>query len=405
MYSHQLIVATTQDADLKQPNQTRNKSKMTEATTNPLAGLWKPTHLKALYYGPDSVAKYLLSTLPTSSSKAFIVTGNSLATKTQLIKQVEQLLGPEHHAGTFSKIGEHAPVAQLDEATEVVKKDPHIDTIISIGGGSPIDSAKAISHRVHEKTGKYLYHITVPTTLSAAECTSGAGYTEKNGVKTGVAGPELAPDVIIYDAKFGLETPPHLWLSTGFRAMDHAVECLYHPTATEIMHLMALQAASSLFTYLPKYKDNPKDEDVITQLQLAAFASLGFLGLNTKGSLGLSHTLGYALGSPYGIPHGITSCLTLGHVMQLKAEDPVAAKGIARLTPFIGNSRSGDDKKDAVQAGESILHLVKDLGLKTTLKEKGVGEDQVLIIVKRATGGIESGPVYDKVAELVRKLY
>jgi len=378
---------------------------MTEATRNPLSGLWRPTHLKALYYGPDSVSKYLLSTLPSDSSKAFIITGNSLATKTQLIKQVEQLLGTEKHAGTFSRIGEHAPVAQLDEANEMVESDLNIDTIISVGGGSPIDSAKAISYRVNQKTGKYLYHIAIPTTLSAAECTMGAGYTEKNGVKTGVGAAELAPSVIIYDAKFALETPPQLWLSTGLRAMDHAMESMYHPTATEIMHLMALQAVSNLFIYLPKYKQDPKNEEYITQLQLAAFTSLGFMGLNVRGSLGLSHTLGYALGSPYGIPHGVTSCLTLGHVVKLKAEDPAAAVEIARMLPFLGQSRSGDDTKDGKQVGDDILRLVQTLGLETTLKERGVGDDQVSLIVKRATGGLENGPVYAKVEELVKNLF
>jgi alcohol dehydrogenase class IV len=377
---------------------------MTEATVNPLSGLWKPTHLKSLYYGPDTVSENLISSLPSKSSKAFIITGNSLATKTSLIKEVEQLLGSKH-AGTFSKIGEHAPVAQLDEATDKVKENPNIDTIISIGGGSPIDSAKAISYRVNEKTGKYLYHIAIPTTLSAAECSFGAGYTENTGVKTGVAGPELAPQVIIYDAKFGLQTPPNLWLSTGLRAMDHAVESLYHPTATEIMHLIALQAVSSLFIYLPKYKHDPKNVEYITQLQLAAFTSLGFMGLNVKGSLGLSHTLGYALGSPYGIPHGITSCMTLGHVARLKAEDPKAAKAIARLLPFLGKAQTGNDKEDAQKVGDEILGLVQSLGLKTTLTEKGVGKDQVGIIVQRATGGQKEGVMYDKVAELVKGLY
>jgi alcohol dehydrogenase class IV len=83
----------------------------------------------------------------------------------------------EHHAATFSRIGQHAPVAQLDEATEQVLRNPDIDTVISIGGGSPIDSAKVLSFRVHEKTGSFLHHIAIPTTISAAECTAGAGYT------------------------------------------------------------------------------------------------------------------------------------------------------------------------------------------------------------------------------------
>lgn len=248
--------------------------------------------------------QHLLSCLPRESSKAFILTGTSLANKTALIKQIEEQLG-SRHAATYSKIGQHAPVAQLDEATELVKKDEAIDTIISVGGGSPIDSAKAISYRLNEqKPGKFLYHITIPTTLSAAECTLGAGYTNEQGMKTGVAHPELAPHVIIYDSKFALETPPWLWMSTGMRAMDHSMELMYHPTSTEMpCRQMALFAAGDLFKNLPKYKADPKNEDVITRLQLAAFASLGFLALNVKGGLGLSHALGYALGSPYQIPH------------------------------------------------------------------------------------------------------
>lgn len=383
----------------------RDKTTMTESTTSPLSGLWKPTQLQQMWYGPNSVQKHLLETLPSPSSKAFIITGNSLATKTSLIQQVEELLGKERHAGTFSNIKEHAPVAQLDEATELVGKDPHIDTVISIGGGSPIDSAKAISYRLHGKTGKFLFHISVPTTLSAGECTMIAGYTKEDGVKTGLVDIQLVPRVVIYDSKFALETPPRLWMSTALRALDHAVETMYHPTATEIpARQMALNAASSLFIYLPKYKQDPENEEYITNLQLAAFASLGFFGTNVKGGLGLSHTLGYALGSPYGIPHGITSCLTLGHVVRLKAQDPASAVQIARMLPFIGQSRSGDDRADAERVGDAILQLVSNLGLATNLKQYKVGEGQVPVITKRVTGS-EDGELYDKVSQLVKSLY
>ena len=180
---------------------------------------------------------------------------------------------------------------------------------------------------------------------------------------------------------------------------------MYNPDASELARLMALQAASSLFIHLPKYKRDPTDENVITQLQLAAFASLGYLGYGLRGGLGLSHSLGYALGSPYGIPHGITSCLTLGHVVKLKAEDPKSAAQLARLAPFIGLTKTGNDQADAVQAGQRILDLVELLELNTTLTKQGVGEDQVPIIVKRATGGLENGQSYDRVAALVKGLF
>lgn len=216
--------------------------------------------------------------------------------------------------------------------------------------------------------------------------------------------PYILPSAIIYDSKFVLETPPHLVTSTGLRALDHAAEIMYHPEASQWTRLMALQAAGKLFKYLPLYKQNPKDEAVITQLLLGAYASLGFLGSVTQG-LGLSHALGYALGSPYGIPHGITSCITLAAVVRFKAEQSAdAAREIARLAPFVGAKSSGDDKKDSEAVADAIQKLVDDLGLTTNAKDKDVGEDQIPVITKRASGK-EEGPEFDKVKGLVKSLF
>lgn len=376
---------------------------MTDSSFSPLAGLWKPTHLKQLYYGSDSVKTRLIDCLPSDSSRAFIITGSSLANKTQLIHQVEAQLG-DRHAGTFSGISQHAPIKALDEAADLVKQDDKIDTIISIGGGSPIDSAKAISYRVNQQRGRFLHHIAIPTTLSAAECSMNAGFTDDKGNKTGVSDPGLAPHAIIYDATFALETPPWLWMSTGLRALDHAMELMYHPTATELCRWMCMVAASELFKSLPLYKQDPKDVQTITRLQLASFGALGYLGLNVKGGLGLSHALGYALGSPYGIPHGITSCLTLGHVVKLKARrSRDDAKQIARMVPFVGLQSTGNDVADAEAVGEAVLELVRSLDLQTTLSEQKVGRDQIPVIAKTASGS-DSGPLYDEVHALIESI-
>jgi alcohol dehydrogenase class IV len=377
-----------------------------DSTYQPLAGLWQPSQLKRMYYGPGSVEKYLTACLPTSESRAFIVTGSSLANKTNLINQVEQLLASKH-AGTFSQISQHAPVDRVEECAELVKKDKHIDTVISIGGGSPIDAAKVVSSRVNDHHGKYLYHISIPTTLSVAECTSFAGYTEKDGTKQAVRGPELAPHVIIYDASFAKKTPVWLLESTAIRALDHAVELMYNPTAAEAptKHL-CVAAIKIFFDNLPKHKRDPNDDNVLTTLQLASFNSLYPIGLNLKGSIGLSHTMGYALGSPYGIPHGITSCLTLAGVVRLKAQsDPEAAAQLARVLPYVGKTPSGDHKKDALALADAIEGLVKELGLATSLTEYKVGKNQVPIITARATGGKKDGPIYDAVSKLVESLY
>ncbi len=101
--------------------------------------------------GP-SVEKHLLSCLPSPKSNEYVSVGLSPARKTPLIEHVEKLLGSAHHAGTFSKTKQHAPVAQLDESVDAVAEDPAIDTLVSMGGGSLTDSAKAVSYRKHRKT-------------------------------------------------------------------------------------------------------------------------------------------------------------------------------------------------------------------------------------------------------------
>lgn len=201
-----------------------------------------------------------------------------------------------------------------------------------------------------------------------------------------------------------LETPPHLVLETGIRALDHAMETMYHPEASEFTRLNALQAAAKLFKYLPAYKKDSKNEDIITQLLLGAYASLGFMG-KVKTGLGLSHTLGYAIGSPYGVPHGVTSCITLAAVVKMKAEtDERAAREISRMAPFVGSQRTGDEKKDAIAVGDAIQKLVNELGLTTKLKDKNIGDDQVPVIAKRANAGKDSGEDYEKLKVLVKSL-
>ena len=277
-----------------------------EASNDPLAGLWQPqSHLQRLHYGPDCVRKHLLGALPSTTSKVFVITTNSVATKTPLIKSLEALLAQtNNYAGTFSSVKQHGPVADVDAATDLIATNPDTDTIVSVGGGSPIDAAKTISYRNFERMGKFLMHITIPTTLSAAECTAGGGYTKADGTKTGFMAPGMGVAAIFYDPGFAKYTPKRLWLATGMRAVDHAVETFYHPYATE-MPWKALSgwALGVLFECLPKAKEtHGEDEQVTTRLMLAAFASSGLRGSNVKGGMGLSHSLGYALGSPYGIP-------------------------------------------------------------------------------------------------------
>ena len=88
---------------------------------------------------------------------------------------------------TFSR-----PIGDIKEATALMAKSG-CDVLISVGGGSPIDSAKAIAYNIHEETGKWIPSIAVPTTLSVAETTQNAGFTTKEMHKIAVSDPELVP--------------------------------------------------------------------------------------------------------------------------------------------------------------------------------------------------------------------
>lgn len=134
---------------------------------------------------------------------------------------------------------------------------------------------------------------------------------------------------IFYDPTFTRHTPPRLLLSTGIRALDHAVETIYHPNSSEVpWKTLASTSIKALFEYLPAvYKssisanqsetdaESPLSitcDDMLVRLHLSAWAAAGLRGSNFGGGMGLSHSLGHALGSPYGIPrkyHGSVSLI------------------------------------------------------------------------------------------------
>ncbi|KAI5114672.1 hypothetical protein M0805_007513, partial [Coniferiporia weirii] len=173
--------------------------------------------LKDVRYGPGCLATALPKLLATvGGTTALIVTGRSLYNKTDVVRKVEDVLRAHNaYGGTFWEIGEHAPVAGINAGIRALAESG-ANILVSVGGGSPIDAAKAIIHRHRENSGAgaqqtFLPHIAIPTTLSAAEYTIGAGYTNEEGHKVGVSAPALAPSGIILDAELTLPIPERLW--------------------------------------------------------------------------------------------------------------------------------------------------------------------------------------------------
>ncbi|KAG9023098.1 hypothetical protein FRB95_013558 [Tulasnella sp. JGI-2019a] len=186
------------------------------STHNAICGLYSASPVKAIKYGPGSVSYLielikLVSENPDAPQKALTITGESLATKTPFVKQVEDLLKMEGMYGdTFFGIGQHAPIQGIRDAVQIVK-DKKITVLIGLETG-----------------GTFVPQVAIPTTLSAAEFTMSAGFTSEQGHKTGVANPAVIPKAVILDAEPSLHIPDRLWLSTGMRAVDHAIETHRH---------------------------------------------------------------------------------------------------------------------------------------------------------------------------------
>lgn len=242
-------------------------------------------------------------------------------------------------------IGQHAPIGQVDGAIEKARGGD-VDCVVSFGGGSPIDAAKIVALKLGG-----LPHVAVPTTLSVAELAAGAGFTDDGGTKAGLRDPGLMPAAVIYDADLTLGTPMELWLSTGIRALDHAVEGFLADGEHPFNDVMALEAIKRLFDSLPRAKANPKDAGIRTENQLAAWFSFTLPGASAAG---LSHTMGKQIGARHGIPHGVTSCLLLPHVMR-----------------YMGGTKSLPVGADEVQ------DLIARLGLPQHIAEYGIGEPEL----------------------------
>jgi alcohol dehydrogenase class IV len=242
--------------------------------------------------------------------------------------------------------------------------DAQADGVVSFGGGSPIDAAKMLAVKLADRNGRAtrgLPHVAVPTTLSAAELAAGAGYTDEAGNKAGMRDPRLLPDAVIYDAELTLATPMALWLSTGIRALDHAVEGFLAGGLHPFSDVMALDAIRRMFDSLPRAKDAPSDVSIRTENQLAAWFSFT---LPAQSAGGLSHVMGKQIGARYGIPHGVTSCLLLPHVLRYHQ---------ARVPELVApmSTATGPDPAGRVHG------LIESLGLPQHIAAYGIGEPEL----------------------------
>jgi maleylacetate reductase len=300
---------------------------------------------RVIHWGAGSVAQLRAEVEKLEAPRVAVVTTRSLEPSLSRLP-----ISPT----TVVCISQHAPMAEVGAGAEDIGL-AGVRAIVSFGGGSAIDAAKIISVRLADSNGRAISHVAVPTTLSAAELGAGAGYTNEQGDKAGMRDPRLMVSSVIYDAELTLATPMQLWLSTGIRALDHAVEGFLAEGEHPFNDVMALEAIRRLFDSLPRAKAAPDDVGVRTENQLAAWFSFTLPGASAAG---LGHTMGKQIGARHGIPHGVTSCLLLPHVMRYHE---------IRMP----------DRAAALPSPDEVYGLVGSLGLPQHIAAYGIGEPEL----------------------------
>src|SRR6266850_5809104 len=328
-----------------------------------------------------------------SARRLAVVTTNSLTGPGGLAEAVRNILGPKLHS-FVAGIHPHTPRADV---VRVIKALEGADGVVTLGGGSVCDTAKAarlcLANGITDAAGMdrlrsydkakgsepdgtispSLPFIAVATTLSAAEFTSAAGVTDERGPRKQVfVYPGLAPDIVILDPQVTRQTPPKLWFSTGIRALDHALETWCSTNPTPLSDAYSSYAARLLITSLQKVFDSPND--LHARLDCMKGAWLSILGPASGVKAGASHGMGHALGGTAGMPHGETSCVMLPHVLRYNAS--VNADRQSVIASAIGESHKS--------LADIIATLISRLGLPTRLRDAGVPEEVIAAVAEAA---------------------
>jgi maleylacetate reductase len=324
------------------------------------------------------------------AKRVFLTTSKSVA-QSALLAGIVADLG-DRYAGVYAGIVAHSPRPCVIEGAARAR-EAKADLIVAVGGGSVIDATKVMlialwqnattvealdAYRAgRPKEGAAppaeviapppgaIRMIAVPTTLSAAEFNAFAGVTDpRRGVKESFGHPLVVPRVIVLDPAGTLATPMDLMLSTGLKAVDHAVERLCSQQAHPFVLGTATEALKLLSRALPDHKARPDNMETRLDLQFGMWLSIG---AGTSGvGVGASHGIGHVLGGACGVPHGHTSCVMLPSVLRWNLQ--ANAERQKRVSEAFG--------QPDVAAADLVAGLVKSLGLPGRLSEVGVGRDR-----------------------------
>jgi aldehyde dehydrogenase (NAD+) len=322
--------------------------------------------------------------------------------------------------GMFDRIAQDTDLDTVDAATAMAR-DLRVDCIVSVGGGSVIDTAKAVcvtlrnGGRANDHVALFRLtdpqtpHIVIPTTSgTGSEVTNVAVIKSKiAGRKVYIVDGHIMPNTAILDPRFTMTLPPGLTATTAMDAMTHAVEALTSTLANRICDGQALQAVRLIAENLPIAVADGRNEKARLNMQVAAtLAGWAF----TIAQVGLVHSMAHTLGILQSVPHGAACGIILPKVMRFNVE--FAAEKLALVAQALGCNIAGmDERKAALAAADAVEGLMKKVSHPLRLREVGVPEESLGIFALHAIADTPSlfnaRPVNDpgEILEIYKQVY
>lgn len=332
--------------------------------------------------------------------RAFVICGKSIAAGPDYGRVVAGL--GERFAGAFQCLEMHAPLPVLEAAAAAARQD-NADCVVSIGGGSAIDSGKALAlidaagadWRDCSLNGEAaqsgarkpvpaprLAHIAVPTTTG-----SGSEVAPTFGLRDPALGRKLIfrdsgmiPTIALLDPEMTLAAGGRLTAASGMTAVARSIEALYSGRRNPFYAGLALEALRMLATALPRTVEHPDDIAARAQCQIAAAMSAIAANVNVSAV----HAVGHVVGGKYGLQHGIAHAILLAPAMRLML--PALGDQQRNVLAALGGNPDGRAGSEAGRdAAVRMAALVASLPLPQRLTEVGVQESDLPPIAEHAS--------------------